>query len=163
MSSQDVVSFLILWSTIGSVLFSIYVVVAFRTGIVYSARKDDGTLKERIPLNGYINMALFLFVIIGYFMVANYLGVKNRGFDINFKSLLLLNYLLYLILFIYDTLVIDGLVLGVWRPKFLRLREGIGSESMMKHILISIPVGAIFGLVLMVLAAGISYIILFNS
>lgn len=46
----DVLSYLIVWSLIGCAGFSVYVVVVFRTGIVYTARKQDGTLKEKPPL-----------------------------------------------------------------------------------------------------------------
>ena len=50
MPASKIFSFLIVWGGIGIFAFSIFVVVAFRTGLVYTARKSDGTLKDRIPI-----------------------------------------------------------------------------------------------------------------
>ena len=46
---------LLIWSLVGFLVFNLYVVVAFRTGLVYTTRKDDGTLKEIIPLIGVVS------------------------------------------------------------------------------------------------------------
>ena len=54
MSISDVSAYLAVWSLIGAVLFSLFVLVVFRTGIVYTSRGEDGLLKEKIPLSGYL-------------------------------------------------------------------------------------------------------------
>ena len=162
MSSGQVLRYLVIWSTIGFVAFSVYVVVVFRTGIVYTNRKTDGTLKERIPLIGYFNMIAFLVAIVGLQVLANYFGVARVGYRMGFLSLFLLNFGHYSILFIFDTVVIDGLVLAVWRPGFLRLPDDMGRESMKKHILISLPVGLVAGLGLAALSTAVSCFIFWS-
>ena len=77
--------------------------------------------------------------------------------------LFLLNYGHYLTLFLFDTLVIDGLLLGVWRPQFLRLPKTMGGASMKEHILKSIPVGIASGIVLTALSTLLSFLLLFRS
>ena len=67
----------------------------------------------------------------------------------------------YLLLFLFDTLVIDGLVLAVWRPAFLRLPDAMGGESMKRHMLLSIPVGTVAGIGLSAVSTVISYLALF--
>ena len=159
MGSGEVLRYLVIWSTIGFVAFSVYVVTIFRTGIVYTTRKADGTLKERIPLLGYVNMLAFLLAIVGLQILANYFGVARAGLRVSFTSLFLLNFGHYLVLFMFDTVVKEGLVHAVWRPGFLRLSDAMGGESMKRHILISIPVGAMAGLGLAALSTVVSYFV----
>jgi len=136
-----VLHYLGLWGAIGCALFSVFVVVVFRTGIVFTARQEDGTLKKRIPLTGYLAMLIIPFDIVSLQVVANYFGLARRALEVSFFSLFLLNLGHYLILLIFDSVVIDGLVLSVWRPGFLQLPDAIGRESMKRHILLSIPIG----------------------
>jgi hypothetical protein len=163
MTLEEVLGYLGLWSAIGCALFSAYVVVVFRAGMVFTARKEDGTLKEQIPLIGYLNMLFLLFGIVGFQVVANYFGVASKGYGVSFFSLILLNFGHYVILFLFDTIVVDGLVLSVWRPGFLRLPEAMSGESMMRHMLLSIPVGIMAGMVLSVLSAVVSYLAVFKG
>lgn len=161
MTVEKTIQYLTVWSFIGFVAFSIYVIVVFRSGLVYTSRKQDGTLKDRIPLSGIVNMLLLLLIIVGFQILANYAGLARGGVDIRFMPLFSLNFGHYFILFLFDTLVIDGLVLGVWRPGFLRLSDDIGGESMKKHILISIPVGMAAGIGLTAISSAISYFTMF--
>ena len=163
MTFDRILGYLAAWSAIGCAVFGVYVVVVFRTGIVYTAREEDGTLKKRIPLSGYLNMLILLLGIVGLQVAANYLGLARKAIEIGFLSLFLLNFGHYLILFIFDTAVIDGLVLSVWRPGFLQLPDAMGAESMKKHILLSIPVGTVFGIGLTAVSTVVSYFTLFSG
>lgn len=152
--------YLLIWSVVGSITFSIYVIFVFRTGMVYITRNENGLLKEDIPLRGYLSSLGFLVCIIGFLVLANYFGLARKGIPVGFGILFTLNLLLYLILFFYDTLIIDGLVLGYWRPSFLQLPEAIGKDSMKQHILKSLPVGFIFGLIISLVSTAISFFML---
>ena len=157
MTTQEVFSYLALWSAIGWALFSAYVVVVFRTGLVYTARNDDGTLKEQMPPSGQLNMLALLVAIVGFQVGANYVGIAGKTYQISFLSLYLLNFVHYLILFVYDTVFIDGFVLGVWRPDFLQIPEAMGGESMMRHMVQSLPIGLVAGVALSAFSTAISY------
>ncbi len=61
MTFGEVLSYLAVWSIVGSIAFSVFVVLAFRTGIVFTARNEEGSLKEKFPLRGYLAMIGFLF------------------------------------------------------------------------------------------------------
>ena len=156
MALRDVLDYLALWSAIGFALFGAYVVVVFRTGLVYTARNDDGTLREHLPASGQVNMLILLVAIVGFQVLANYLGIAREGHRVSFLSLYLLNLAHYLVLFLFDTLIIDGLVLAVWRPSFLQLPEAMGRESMKGHMLRSIPVGLVAGIALSAFSTAIS-------
>jgi hypothetical protein len=139
------------------------VVIAFRTRIVYASRKEDGTLKQQIPLSGYLNMVFFLLAIIGFQVVANYFGLSREKLQVSFVSLFLLNLGHYCILFLFDSAVIDGLVLSVWRPRFLQLPDALGRKSMKTHILKSIPVGLVAGIGLTAVSTTLSHFTLFGG
>lgn len=64
MSTSEVVCYLAAWGIIGSALFSLFVIFVFRTGVVYNARDEDGLLKEKIPIQGYLASIGFLVLIV---------------------------------------------------------------------------------------------------
>ena len=137
--------------------------MVFRTKLVYTARNQDGTLKERIPLSGYLNMLILLISIVGFQCLANYIGLARENIVLTFFPLFLLNFGHYLILFVFDSLVIDGLVLSVWRPKFLGIPDTMGRESMKTHVLESIPIGTIAGIVLTGVSTVFSFFAFFGG
>ena len=116
---STVLSYLLLWGLIGCALFFILVVVLFRTGSVYSARKLDGTLKDVIPLSGKLAMLILPISYLVFQVLSNYIGLVQQGTTLNYGQLFTLNYGIYLILFLFDTFFIDGFVLAIWRPAFL--------------------------------------------
>ena len=163
MSSDQVFNYLLLWGLIGCGLFFIIVVVLFRTGIVYTARKEDGTLKDEIPVTGKLAM---LILPLNYWILqttANYFGLVQQNISLRYWELFLLNYGVYLILFLFDTVFIDGFVLSIWRPAFLQLPDAMGKESMKKHILISIPIGLFIGIILTLISTTLIYSLRFNQ
>jgi hypothetical protein len=159
MAQGQIISYLMLWGLIGCGLFFLLVVVFFRTGLVYTARKEDGTLKDEIPLSGKLVMLILPISYLIYQVISTYFGIVKTGITLSFWNLFLLNFAVYLILFTFDTFVIDGFVLSVWRPTFLKIPDAMGKESMKKHILISIPVGLLIGALLTLLSTTISSIL----
>lgn len=158
MSISQILTYLSIWSITGCVLFSIYVIIAFHSGLVYTARKQDGTLKQRIPISGILASGSLLAGIIVFQIAANRFGLtKTQTDNLRFTGLYLLNFVHYVFLFIFDTLIIDGLVLSIWRPAFLNLPDSLSKESMSRHILFSIPVGLIAGALLSAASSAISY------
>lgn len=159
MTQNQIIQYLLVWGLIGCGLFALLVVFLFRTSLVYAARREDGTLKDEIPLNGKLTMLIVPVSYIVFQVIAGYFSLAQPESPLNFWSLFLLNYSVYLILFLFDALVIDGFVISVWRPAFLQIPDGMGKESMKKHILISIPIGLVIGAILTLLSTTISSIL----
>jgi hypothetical protein len=84
MPLPGILSYLLIWGTIGAVLFSIFVILVFRSGIVYTTRNEDGLLKERVPLSGYLTSGGFLLMIVIFLVAANYFGLYRTGFNLSF-------------------------------------------------------------------------------
>jgi len=157
MRIAQVLSYIGIWSVIGCIIFSLFVVIIFRTGIVWAARNQDGKLKKRIPLSGFLAMLTVLFGIIGLQLLSNYVGLRCREIELAFWPLFLLNYGYYAVLFLYDTLVIDFLVLSLWRPNFLQIPDVMSPKSLKEHIILSIPRGFVAGAILTAVSTVISY------
>lgn len=157
MSSFEMARYLLIAGIIGAVLFSLFVVFLFRSGLVYTARDEQGLLKKKIPLAGYLTSGGFLVLIMLFLVGSNYFGLHLAGYQISIWGLYALNLALFLILFLFDTLVIDGLVIGQWRPGFLHLPDAMDAESMREHIKKSVPAGTLFGLIISLLCTAISF------
>ena len=151
--------YLIRGGLIGCILFFTLVIIFFRTGLVYTARKSDGTLKEDIPPSGKLAMLILPIAYFMYQVLSNYIGLVQQDILLNFTQLYWLNFGIYLILFLFDTFFIDGFVLAIWRPAFLHIPDEMGETSMKKHILISIPIGILIGGILTIFSSTASYLL----
>ena len=157
MSSQEILGYLFVWGLVGAVVFSLYVVIVFRTGVVYNSRRQDGILKEKQDWRGVLSSLSILLLIVILQLLSNYTLIVVQGVIINFFTLLLINYLLYLLLFLYDTFVIDYFVIARWRPAFLKLPDEMNVRSMAEHIKASLIIGPIIGCVVILVGALLSY------
>ncbi len=163
MSVLEILWYLGLWGVIGCVIFTFFVILVFRTGLVWTTRgKEDYHFKENISLKGKLLMLVIPGAIILLQVLANFVSLKLQNISLDLIGLFLLNYGLYLVLFLYDTLVIDLLVLGVWHPSFLKLPDVEGGvPSIKQHLKLSLPVGIVAGLVLTLISTLISYLMFF--
>jgi hypothetical protein len=146
---------LLLWCAIGALLFNVYVVVVFRTGIVYTARDRDGALKREVSLSGAANSALLLGMIVGLQVAALAATFRAEG-PVGYGRLYLFAYTLYLLLGLYDTAVIDYGVIVRWRPAFLRIPDEMNVASMRAHIRASTLVVPLIGLPLTAISAAVA-------
>lgn len=159
MTPGEIFRYISTWSIAGALAFTLFVILAFRSGLVFTARKPDGTLKDRVPLVGITAMVAFLVLLLAFFLLANRLGLAAHIASLSFGQLFIVNLVLYLVLFAFDTVVIDAAVLGVWKPSFLRIPKEMGSSSISKHILRSVPIGLVAGALIALITAAISWLL----
>jgi hypothetical protein len=160
--SSKVLTYLITWGLIGSVLFFVLVVVLFRTGVVYTARIQDGTLRDKIPLRGKFAMLIIPISLTIFLLLANKISLAQNNIVLNLWQIFTLNYILYLILFLFDTIFIDGFTLAIWRPDFLKIPHEMGRESMRKHIWASLPIGLFLGIFFTIIPSATTYYVWMN-
>ena len=157
--SSTILSYMLIWGLIGCALFFGLVVVLFRSGVVYTARKQDGTLKDEIPLRGKFAILIIPISLTIFMLLANKISLVQNDLTMSLWQIFTLNYGLYLILFFFDTFFIDGYTLAIWRPGFLKIPDEMGRESMRKHILVSLPVGLFLGVFLTIIPSTVSYLL----
>ncbi|MFX1253253.1 MAG: hypothetical protein ACFFCZ_16715 [Promethearchaeota archaeon] len=163
MSVLEILWYFGLWGVIGCVLFTFFVILVFRTGLVWTTRsKEDYHFKENIPLKGRLLILVIPVAIILLQVFANFFSLRLQNISLDLIGLFLLNYGLYFVLFLYDTLVIDLLILGVWHPAFLNLPDVKGdTPSIKQHLKLSLPAGIVTGLALTLVSTLISYLMFF--
>ncbi len=148
-----------IWSSIGIVLFSIFVIIVFRTGFVWKSRDKDGLLKKKQSLTGKLSLLILPVSFILLQIAFSYFSFDKNS-TASYWSIFIINYMLFGVLFTYDTFVIDYIVLSLWTPKFLKIPSTLNKDSMRKHILFSIPIGFLIGFILTLSSVSIFYYLL---
>ena len=159
MTLPQVLTYLGLWSLIGAVAFSLIVIYLFRSGRVYDARTEEGHLKEGMSLRGFVNILSFLILVVVFIAFTNYISLVAHGVELEFWPVFWLNLSLIVILVIYDTLVIDWWVIGIWRPSFLQLPNAMDKAQMKVHIKRTFFVAPVIALLIAVLSAVVMVLI----
>lgn len=132
-----------IWGLIGACFLNVIVVVVYKTGIVHTARNKDGTLKRRIPFVGILTMLVMVLLLVTFVVLFDY-STFSTWPNSTFIDVFLTNFAFVLLLVLYDSLVIDILVLGLWKPTFLHLPEDVTLESMKFHVKKQFTLGWIF-------------------
>ena len=159
MTIPQIFNYIILWTLIGAAAFSLIVIYLFRSGKVYDSRTEEGHLQERMSLKGLLTMLSFLVLIVAFITFTNFISLFSQGVDLKFWSVFGLNLALIIILIVYDSLVIDWLVIGHWRPAFLQLPEAMDKDQMVEHIRRTFYVAPFFAFLLAILSAGATVLI----
>jgi hypothetical protein len=159
MSTTLISNYLLNWGLLGAAAFSLIVLYLFRSGRAYEARTREGHLKEDMPRKGMLNILLFLAVIVAFITLTNYLSLVSRGSALSFWPLFGLNLALILILVIFDSLVIDWWVIGIWRPLVLQLPEEMDREQMKVHLRRTLVVAPPISVLIALLSAGMTMLI----
>jgi hypothetical protein len=120
------------------------VVVFFLTGVIYAAVENpDPKTKKK----GMIGSLIILLGIIFIQSISTISSLDSYRGNEDFIGIFVLNYALYLLLFLYDTLIIDIVILVKWHPDFLHLPNEEVFTSVNYHLKTLIP-GSLIGLAL---------------
>jgi len=139
MSAADLIRFVLRWGVTGSLLLAAYLIIAWQTAFF-------GLLRS-------------ILMYVAIMVVADMQDLAPGFTRPTFSSLLAYNYTLYIFWLLFDTLVIDILLVAVWHPGFLKLpsREPHGSVS---YHLRTIPRGLILGMPVTLVGTGIALLLL---
>ena len=139
---MSILKYLLMWGSIGSLLFTILVFLFFLTGVLYAAVENPDPKTKR---KGMIGSLIILLGIIFIQSVSTITSLTSYRENADFIAIFMFNYVLYLILFLYDTLIIDILILVKLHPDFLHLPDEDVFTSAKYHLKTLIP-GSILGL-----------------
>lgn len=140
---------------IGSAVITVYLLVAWRVGVLGSARDESASVRDRL---GIAAVSVSIVIYVAPLCLADLVGIEHRG-EFSFGRLWAINYLVCFFWLLFDTFVIDILLVGVWHPDFLTLPDARthGSAS---HHLATIPRGMVLGVVLSGTATVISWFVM---
>ncbi|MBN1777779.1 MAG: hypothetical protein JW811_06610 [Clostridiales bacterium] len=115
------------------VLYSLTVYLHFRLGFVRETRDEQGRLKAKQSRKGKLVFLGFFLVIIAAFVGLDWFLLPQSA-KLGFLVVAGVNLLMMTLLVVYDSLVIDLLVIGVIRPQFLHLPEKMDLAEMKIHV-----------------------------
>ena len=151
MDALSIFNYLLFWGSMGCGIFTIIVIAFCRTGVPWAPRSS---------LKSVLGSIIILGGIMAIQILSNYFGLNLQAITLDFWTLFFLNYGLYYFLFLFDTLVIDILVIVIWHPKFLKLPENEVTTSLKYHLK-TLPAGTIIGAGITILTSLISYTLFF--
>lgn len=149
----------LIWFFIGANLLHAVVIAFSYSGLLYSKYDEEGRIKKTVPVKGILSTVFSLAVIMALFISYNYFLFKHSE-QINFLAILLANFILLIMLDLYDALFIDIFVIGIWRPKILKLKEYFSLASMKTHVRKQFTIGWILKIPLLLITSICSFMIL---
>ena len=155
MGVADPFRFVLRWGLTGSVVLTIYLVVMWQLGYLGAVRNEAGELRRHMPRAGVLTGIGSLLMYIALLVVADVSDLFAVESVPSFFDLLAVNYLVYTFWLLFDTLVIDILIVGVWHPRFLRLPEREAHGGAAYHLR-TVPQGMVVGLIVVLIATGIA-------
>ena len=159
MDTTDLIRFVLRWGVTGSLLLAAYLILAWQTaffGLLRVPRVSSGGNFPRASLLAGLGSIL---MYVALMVVADMQDLAQSGARLTFSSLLAYNYTVYIFWLLFDTIVIDILLVAVWHPGFLKLpsREPHGSVS---YHLRTIPRGLVLGMPVTLVGTGIALLLL---
>lgn len=132
-----------IWLITECAVFNIVVIFLFRTRLVFSARDEKGEMKRKQTPKGWLAIAGFLILILfALFEYDWFLLPQSAG--MSFGQILLINFIFLILLVLYDSFVIDLLIIGKWRPDFLHIPKEMTFNEQWEHVKKTFIFGWIF-------------------
>jgi len=157
MYTDELLQFVFRWGLAGGLLLSAYLIIAWQTGFFGLLRGDPGAAKKRGPQASLLTGLGSILMYIVLMVVADLQDVVPGAEAPRFTMLLAYNYTLYVFWLLFDTIIIDILLVTVWHPRFLRLPNSGGHGSVQYHLR-TIPRGLLFGMPVTLVGTGIAYL-----
>lgn len=147
----------ITWFFSACFVFSGMVIFVFRSGIVRESRDEKAVFRKKMSWKGLLPLIIFPLLVMAMLMVFDYSMYRNS--TAGFLPLVLWNLALVFALTLYDSFVIDLLVIGKLRPAFLGLPEKMDMQAMKVHVKKTFITGWVFIVPLSVLPAVFYFIV----
>lgn len=141
------------YGAIGCVLFFIILVIISRTKIFEAVRDEEGQFRKGISPKGIFGLSLMLgfFVGIIWWSTAGFAQTIEQP---DFYLLWWNAFLTFMVIHLFDLVVIDLMLIVWWHPKFLNLPETdyyTKSAPHIKGFIKGIPLGAVLSMVISLL------------
>ena len=152
--AADLGIFILKWGSIGSLILAAYLIFAWQQGLLGAVRNEAGELRRHLPRAGVMTGIGSVLMYIVLIAVADVQDLLSVDASVPFTRLLANNYLVYIFWLLFDTLVIDILVVTLWHPTFVRLPDREAHGSVIYHLR-TIPRGLMLGVPVVLTATGI--------
>ena len=134
---------------IGCIIFSILIVIVGYTGMAAETRDEEGHFKKKLTWKSLLGFTLFIAFFIGLLYGGNINLIHKLGNTPEFWLLCLNAFGIFLVVDLYDLIVLDYLIIVKWHPKFLKLPDTDYYNIMKPHLIgfiRGLPLGIIVSL-----------------
>ena len=159
MSAADLIRFVLRWGVTGSLLLAAYLIIAWQTAFFGLLRAEPDASRRNFPRASLLAGLGSILMYVAIMVVADMQDLAPGVSRPTFSSLLAYNYTLYIFWLLFDTLVIDILLVAVWHPGFLKLPSR-GPHGSVRYHLRTIPRGLILGMPVTLVGTGIALLLL---
>ena len=132
--------------SIGSVLFSCWLVLFGATGWVKHVRDEKAKFKKKLNWKAVLGMLIFIAFLLGILVWGNLRLKTQLMLEPTVTQLFLNGFGIFFFIHLYDLLIIDYLLIVKWHPKFLKLPDTEYYNSIKPHVkgfIRGIPIGLI--------------------
>ena len=154
--SNPLLASIVVAGILGSLLFSVFLILMARSGIAAEIRDEEGHFKKLKGIRAWFGMLFFIAFLLSVLIGGNLLYAHWINSNLTLFNRFLNAFGVFLFLHVYDLLIIDYLIVVKWHPAFLNLPE-TGYYSTMKPHIVGFIRGLPLGIVFSVIAATISY------
>ena len=150
----DIIKNILLYGSIGCVLFTILLIIAGATGLASAVRDEEGKFRKKLTWKSALGFSLFMLFFCGIMYFGN-VSLVDKNPEYNQFSILWLNaFGVFFVMHLYDLIVLDYLIIVKWHPKFLNLPNTDYYNTFRPHFegfLRGIPLGAVVSLIVALL------------
>lgn len=139
----------VLWIVGSIIAFNVFVIMAFKSGTVSRTRDEYGAIRKIKSKKS----VLMISAVMAFFVLCVCLFDYSlfRFYVPGFWRVFVSNFIMVMVVVLYDSLVIDLWVIGKVRPRFLNLPETMDMKAMKSHVKRQFTVGWIFVLPIVIL------------
>jgi len=141
----------ILWvGGVACLMFTVLIATAGTTGIADAVRDEEGRFRKKLTVTSALGLLLMLSFILGMLLWGNYRWLQLSGASPTLLSLWVNGFGIFMVLHLYDLIVLDYLIIVRWHPKFLNLPNTDYYTSFRPHFigfLRGLPLGMLLSFV----------------
>ncbi len=108
---------------IGCLAFTVFLVLMACSGIAAEMRDEEGNRKKSRSLKSILGGTLFLVFLIGILLISNIYLIQHAEVPTGIVALWGHAFGVFMIIHLYDLIVLDYLVIVRWHPDFLHLPD----------------------------------------
>ncbi len=142
---------------IGCFLLLILTFVVYKTGLINKTRDSAGHLKKNQSIFGIIIMIIVFLLITFFFILFQLYSFDSKS---NYFEMLLWTFALMILLVLFDSFIIDLLLIGKIRPSFLNVPDETTIDTMRIHVKKTFTIGWIFIMPIILVSTLITYFLL---
>ena len=119
---------------IGSVIFTLIIILLSTTGIAKAMRDEEGKFKKEFNRKTLLGAVVFIGFLTGLLHYGNLNYTNTLNANPTFFQLWVNYFGIFLIIHLFDLIILDYIIIVKWHPAFLKLPDTQYCKTMQLHI-----------------------------